>query len=347
MNCPKCGRELLIGSNVCPVCDVNQEQNTEKTVKQGKRLTKAGKMIFGLLALLIVFIISLSVILSLRGNIIKGAGNGNYNYLNGGAAVQNGNKVYFVSGETLYASDKKLSEKQKLDSGKTIGNLVFESGCLYYTKDKTVYEYNPKTRRINPLNPLGEEAVTVSGFSNKSIFYNDNGYVTKLDLSKKTYDNRVKGMGVFDKGKLYFIEGSNLFCWNAKNNNKDTIATVETNVIPVFVKSGRIYCYDRKDLKLFSIGIKDGNRIEEINTSELENISEIEHVNIFKDFYILQGQDGIYRMDPNSKEIKKIFDIDFVGSPIIILEDGIFLSKSDGSVCIGDINGKIKYSIDS
>ena len=342
MNCPKCGRELLIGSNVCPDCDITGEEKTEKSVKQGKKLTKAGKLIFGFLGFLLVLLLAFIVFCSIRGNIIKGAGNGNYNYLNGGVAVQKGNKVYFVEGDTLYASGKKLSDKQELDSGGKIGNLVYANRCLYYTKDKMIYEYNPKARRINPLQALGSDTVTVAGFSEKCIFYNDNGYVTKYDFGKKTYDNRVKGMGVFDKGKLYFIDGSNIFSWNAKNNRKDTIAAVEPSITPVFVKSGRIYCYDRKDLKLFSIGIKDGNTIEEINTADLENISEIEHINYYKDYFILQGQDGVYKMDPNSKETKKIFDIDFVESPIIALDDGIFLIKSDGSVYIGDINGKIK-----
>ena len=340
MNCPKCGRELIIGSDLCPVCDVANEPAPEKN-KQGKKLTKVGKIVFGFLSLLLLFLIVLFVCLSIKGNTVNGPGNGNY--LNGGLAVEKGNRIYYSTVNELYVSNKKLSDKQLLDTGGEIKNLVYAGRCLYYTKDKKIYEYNTKTGRLNSLSDLEGDTTTVAGFSNKCIYYNDGSYVKKLSLDTKEFDNRAKGTGVFDKGKLYFIYNSELFCLNPKTNAKDKIATVDPYITPAFVKSGRVFCYEQKDQNLISISIKDGNTIEELSTAELEDISDIEHINYYKDYFLLRGESGIYRVDPNSKEVKKLFDIDYVESPIIVLNDRIFLCTPDGSAFIGDTNGKIKY----
>lgn len=340
MNCPKCGRELIIGSNLCPVCDVSNTQEPEKSSKQVKKLTKAGKFVFGALLSLILLIVAFCVALSLRGHIIDGSGNGNY--LNGGLAVYAGKHLYYSTEKELCCSDKKLSGKEVIDTGNAIGNLVFENGCLYYTKDGRICEYNPKSRKIKPVCATEADAM-VAGFSDKYIFYNDNGCISKLSLDSKRYDKYAYGIGVFDRNKLYYIENSELFRMNPKTYEKSKIATVENYITPVFVKSGRVYCCDQKEQKLISIGIKEGDMREEFSTSDFQNISDVEHVNYCKGYFLLRGENGVYRFAQDSKETVLLYDVGYVKSTIVS-DNAIFIYTPDGSAYIADIKGNIKYS---
>ena len=339
MNCPKCGSELTIGSNLCPVCDVTKEDVPEKT-RQPKKLTKVGKIVFGALPALVLVIIAVCIGLSLRGNIINGSENGNY--LNGGLAARGGKHYYYSTEKELVASDKKLSRKETIDTGDAIGNLVFENGCLYYTKDGKICEYNPKSRKIKPV-CVTEGDATVSGFSNQYIFYNDNGCISKLTLDSKSYVKYAYGTGVFYRNKLFFVENSELFKMNPKTYERMKIANVETYITPAFVKAGRVYCCDRKEQKLISIGIKEGDIREEISTSDFQYISDVEHINCCKGYFLLRGENGVYRSAKGSKEAVLLYDVGYVKSTIVS-GNRIFMYMPDGSVYIADIKGGIKHS---
>jgi len=91
--CPKCGKELIIGSTLCTDCDVLEENKQ----KPRRKLSKQGKMILGAVGavLILVLIVCLSVFaMSFR---IRGEENGNGINLSYAEKIEN----------TFYYSDER------------------------------------------------------------------------------------------------------------------------------------------------------------------------------------------------------------------------------------------------
>ena len=96
MNCPKCGKELLIGSEVCPDCDLTQK----KEVKKRRKLTRFGKLFIISLCAVAAAICAISAVSAAKRASVHGAVNGNF--ANGSCAAETSSNYYYSDCEALY-----------------------------------------------------------------------------------------------------------------------------------------------------------------------------------------------------------------------------------------------------
>lgn len=336
MTCPKCGKELLIGSTLCPDCDV-----LEIPPKQKKRLSKRGKLIILSFLSAILLSVTLWVISYVSGFGADGVQNANA--LNMSCAEKIGNEFYFSDGDELFGIDGRFKNTELIDKGSDIYCLYNADGELYYVKNKVLCKFSPKKRvKTEILKLNAEKEISVVGSSKKAIYYSFDDGIYLFDKETSQIKPYCKGDAVIANNKLYVFSGGVAEKVDMSSGERVTICNIPQFDKPVFVKNNDIYVINYKEMKVYTINIKNGEREAVFNPADYENISDVSKMNYCNGFFFFTGEDGIYKVNARSGKSELLGDTGYVNS-ISIVDNKIFSRRYEGASYFSNMNGKILY----
>lgn len=335
MNCPKCGKELLIGSDVCPDCDL-----TQKEVKKRKKLTKFGKLFIISLLAVVAAILATSAANAVKRSAVRGSVNGNF--ANGSCAAETKNSYYYSDGEALYCNNKRFSAEERIDKGIELNNVIYTNNCAFYTKDGTLYQFNPKTRKIKSLYVFGENYI-IAGYSNKEIYFSSDSGVYRFSISDGSFDKLISTPGILYKNKIYTVEGSMLCSYKRKSLVKKEIARLPQHTVLSFVQKGRVFCYSKSDMSLISVSVSGSDLRSEMTSDGLKNVSDITRLNTFSGNYFITGEKKLVKYVPSSGECIPFESCGYVQSTAA-LKSVLYLVSPGENAFFCDENGNIKFT---
>lgn len=344
MNCPECGSELLIGSEVCPVCDVISEEEKQKQKIEQQKKERNKKIVFFSVLSLVVVTVLLFGLSHISKRIIRGNFNGNS--MNENLLVVNKGRYYYSTTDTLYSNNKNFTEPQIIDSTEgSITDLCFSNGSLYYIKNGTLCKYDPKTRKIKTLAKIEGDAA-VAGYSEKAVFYNIGESFYMFSAQSETLEKVTDGKGIFCSGDLYVLHDNDLYEYNLKNKTGNKVCTLEKYTVPAYFKDGHIFCYNYKNLSMISIDKDTCEKIEVLKTDNFENISDITHLNIYKSYIFLRGESGIYRYNRENGDLVMLSSLGYM-KYILLGDDVLYTVSHDNSAYFSDFDGRVKFTVKS
>lgn len=337
MNCPKCGKELIIGSTLCPDCDVLPEPKKNKP----RKLSNQGKLIIaGFVAvLLVIFTIVLCVVMS--GYKVEGIENGNS--VNLSYAQKIGKSIYYSDGSQIYSIDKKFKKTEVIDSGKDIYCLNEFDGNLYYIKDNVLCKYSPKKRVISEIMgfPDGKKA-NVIGKSNEKIYFGIEGEVYCFEAETSKMQLIYKGDAVISDNVIYLFSEGSVQKINLSNGKKKVLCEAGQFEKPSFVVGNNIYVVDYKDMNIFTVNKKNGERKLVFKSSEHPKISDVSKVNYYSGDLLFTSKDGIYKIDVKTGKEKLLDETGYVNS-ICVVDKKIFCRQFDGELYFLNMSGKVLF----
>lgn len=340
MTCPKCGKELIIGSTLCPDCDV-----LEQPPKPRRKLSKRGKKILagiGSTLLLIIIISVLSAVLDYR---VVGTENGNG--LNLSYAAEVDGDYYFSDGTTLYGIDSRFKNKEVIDKGSEIYALNEFYGTLYYVKDNVLCRYSPGKRvKAEVIGLGGEDNVSVIGKSKKGMYFQAGNQIKYFDIDINKIYTLLTGEGVIGNGRIYVFSGNEVKSIMLYEKETESLCQANEFEKPVFVSGRNIFCINYKEMTVFTINCKSGERKEIFNCKEHNKISDVTKLNFDGKYLYFTGTDGIYKYNIKKGEISGLLETGHVGS-ICIENNRIFSRRFEGTSYFSDLSGKILYFSES
>lgn len=337
MNCPKCGKELLIGSEVCPDCDLTQK----KEVKKRRKLTRFGKLFIISLCAVAAAICAISAVSAAKRASVHGAVNGNF--ANGSCAAETSSNYYYSDGEALYYNNKRFSAEERIDKGSKLYNVIYTNDCAFYTKDGTLYQFNPKTRKIKSLYIFDSE-YTVAGYSNKEIYFSSDSGVYKYLISGGSFEKLISTPGILYKNKIYTVEGTALCSYNRKTLARKEIAQLPQHTILSFVQKGRVFCCSKSDMSLISVPISGGEIRSEMTANGLKNVSDITRLNTYSGSFFISGEKKLMKYVPSSGECTPFENCGYVQSTAS-LKSALYLVSPGENAFFCDENGNIKFTV--
>ncbi len=340
MTCPKCGKELIIGSTLCPDCDV-----LEQPPKPRRKLSKRGKKILtgiGSVLLLIIIFFIVSAILDYR---VVGTENGNG--LNLSYAAEVDGDYYFSDGKTLYGLGSRFKSREVIDKGGEIYALNDLYGTLYYVKDNVLCRYSPAKRvKAEIIGLGGEEDISVIGKSKKGIYFQSGEQIRYFDIDNSEIYTILTGDGVIGSGRIYVFSGNEVKSIALSEKEAEILCQANEFEKPVFVSGRNIFCINYKEMTVFTIDRKSGERKEVFNCKEHSEISDVTKLNFDGKYLYFTAADGIYKYNIKSGETSGLLETGYVGS-ICIENNRIFSRRFDGASYFSDLSGKILYSSES
>lgn len=345
MNCPECGAKCLIGSNVCPICDMlTDEEKQNQIIKILQRKKRIKFLFFSIICLVVISLIMICLVYISKGK-IHGINNGNAK--NENLLVSNINSYYYSTIDTLYSNNKKFNSPEVIDSTtREITDLCFTGGSLYYIKDNKLCKYNPKTRKIKTLTKT-DSVFSIAGYSEREIYYNIGSSLYKFVLKTETLTKIVDGYGLFSNNNdLFILYNNSLYEYNIKDKSRKQICNVEKYTIPAYIFDGNIVCYDYKNCNMISVNIETSAIKESLKTEDFENISDIAHLNIYKSYIFLRGENGLYRYNRSNADYVMLSSLGYI-KYVLTTDDILYTVAHDNSAYFSDFDGKIKYSIES
>ena len=340
MTCPKCGKELIIGSTLCPDCDVFEEPP-----KARRRLSRRGKRILISAGAAILLIILFAVTGRLLQYRVKGAENGNGINLSYAENV-NGDFYYSVDG-TLYGCDSRFKKTEVIDKGGEIYALNDFFGELYYVKDSVLCRYNPQKRvKTDILKLPHDKNLALIGKSKRGMYFQIGENIHFLDMKTDEIYALCKGEGVIGGGKLYVFENENVTFTPVGGGEKEILCKKGEFEKPVFISGGKIYCINYKEMTVFTIDRRSGEKNIIFKSSEHSGISDVSRFNFDGKNLYFTGVDGIYRYNIKNGEINRMTETGYVNS--ICMEAGkIFCKSPEGESYFADLSGKILFSTEN
>ena len=337
MICPKCGGELIINSNLCPKCDV-AEIPVQPEEKKKRRLTLLGKLTIALLAIVLAVACAIAVKVHYSRLEIHGVSNGNR--LNYSLVCETKKDYYFSTLNELYCSNKRFASRERIDASENIiANVVWCNGCVYYTKENNIYCYNPSLRKKYAVTSLsGECSVVAKSYYN--VYYSYDNALYKFSTRDASFDKVTDGIPVIDGGKLYLVSDNALYEADFETFSKTKINSVSEYSRPVFAKDNKLFCYDYKEQRIFSVGLLDGALTSEFKSEDYQNISDVTHMNISENFLFLRGENGIYRYDFDTEEILCMTSLGYM-EYINVCTGGLYIVAPDNAAYFIDFNGNI------
>lgn len=345
MNCPNCGKELLINSDVCPECDVFEDKSREVPVKKAKKLTAfgrwfiAGALVVVLLAAALLFLGHLSRVR------LHGIENGNI--INNSLFYEGKNSYYYSTVEKLFCANKRFSDEEVIDSSEkgSISEIIERNNCLYYIKDKRIYQYNPKTRKIIGLDSVDKGVCSLVGYSYYDIYYSYADGLYRLSTKDLSFTKITEGTPVIGDNEVYVFDNRAAYLLDIKTLSRTPVLTVKDNVSPAFIKNERLFCYNYKESEIISIGLREGDTRVEFVAEEHNNISDVLHANLCESFLFLRGENGIYRYDMQTKETAFLEEIGYM--QFILAGEGVLYTVSlDNFAFFSDLSGRVKHAVD-
>lgn len=338
MTCPKCGKELIIGSTLCPDCDVFETPPKNKTKrklsKRGKRIILFSSMVCAII--LLIFAISYAL-----GFVADGEENGNG--LNLSYSVKISGDFYYSDGSTLFGTDKKFKNHEIIDKGGQIWALNEYFGELFYVKDDVLCKFSPKKRvKTDILKLPSEKSVALIGKNRAGIYFQIGTDIYFFDASANSISKLSGGEGVIKKGALYVFENKSVYKIKLFDGMREKICSVGDFEKPVFVSGNDIYCINYKEMTVFTLNRKNGERNEIFTCKGHDKISDVSKLNFDGKHLYFTGADGIYKFNIKNGESIAFTETGYV-SNICINENRIFLRKFEGASYYTDLSGKVLY----
>jgi len=339
--CPKCGKELIIGSTLCTDCDVLEENKQ----KPRRKLSKQGKMILGAVGavLILVLIVCLSVFaMSFR---IRGEENGNGINLSYAEKIEN--TFYYSDGGNLCSVDKRFKNSEVIDNGGEIYCLNECNKALYYIKDNVLCKYDPDKRVKSEIIKLPSEQKTkVLAKGKNDLYFAISGGIYKFSAKQNQLTETAKGEGVISGDKIYLFENDGIYKTKLSGGEKELLCGKGEFEKPLFIKGRHIYVVDYKEMKVYTINKNNGKKELVMSCADYEKISDVSKVNISGKYLLVCGADGIYKVNIKNGKSKLLGETGYVNS--ICVEDGfIFSRRFEGASYFSDMSGKIRYKTEN
>ena len=336
MTCPKCGKELIIGSTLCPDCDVFEEPKKPK-----KKLSNRGKLI--IVMLLSVLIISALVWAISYASGFKVEGEENGNGINMSYAEKIGNHFYYSDGDELCGIDERFKNSELIDKGGEIFCLNEVEGDLYYVKDNVLCRYSPEKRVKSELLKLSaEKEVSVIGNNKNSIYFLIDGSVYVFDIKTSALKGFCGGNAVISANKMYVFNDGKVERINISNGERVTICPADEFEKPIFVSGSKIFVVNYKEMKIYTVNKKNGERTEIFNSADYEKISDVSKMNYHSGQLLLTGEDGIYKVNIKSGKTTFLGETGYVNS-ISVVDNKIFSRRYEGASYFTNLSGKVLY----
>ena len=344
MNCPECGNELLIGSDVCTICDlISEEEKQNQKAAKHKKIRLIRILCISIILVLIIGLLTTGFICISKIR-IKGIDNGNSE--NESLLVSYKGTNFYSTIDTLYTNNKKFSKPEIIDAANSsVTDLCISGGTLYYVKDNKLCKYNPKTRKIKPVTKITGD-LSIAGYSEKAIYCNIADTLYKFNTKTEDFTKIVDARGIFSDGDLYILSENSLYEYDMKDNSRRQICNIDPYTIPAFIKNGKIICYDYKNGSMFYVDT-DSCKINEIlKTDDYQNISDITHLNIYDSFIFLRGENGIYRYNKKNGDFVMLSELGYM-KYVLVGDNVIYTVSCDNNAYFSDLDGKIIYTVKS
>lgn len=342
MNCPKCGGELIINSNVCPKCDITDSDAPTTDKKPKRKLSFFGKIIVIALFVLVASAVAIAMRVHYSRFEVHGIFDGNR--LNSSLVCETENGIYFSAIDKLYCTNKHFTEKELIDTTEDIiENIVECRGSIYYTKENNIYCYNPLLRKKYAVCALSDKCCVIAK-SYYDIYYAYNDALYKLSVNDSSFVKIIEGLPVISGKKIYLLSNNIVYETNFDTLELNKIASVSEYSKPAFIKNDKLFCYDYKEQKIFSVSLPDGALKVEFKLEDHQNISDVAHINTSRDYLFFRGENGIYRYDFNSGDILCMSTLGYI-EYVNVYYDGLYLVSPDKSAYFIDLNGNITAEI--
>ena len=341
MTCPKCGGELIINSNLCPKCDV-AEISTQPETKKKRRLTPIGKLAIAIFVIVAAVICAVTLKVHYSRLEIHGISNGNR--LNNSLVCETKTEYYFSTVNELYCSNKRFGSRELVDeSADIIANVIYCNGCVYYTKENSIYCYNPSQRKKYAVAQLNGEC-SVAAKSYYDVYYSYDDALYMFSTRDASFSKVTDGIPVIDEGRLYLFADNALYEADFETLSKTKINAVSEYSRPVFVRDEKLFCYEYKEQRIFSVSLPDGALTSEFKSGDYQNISDVTHMNISDNYLFLRGENGIYRYDFETGEILCMTTLGYM-EYINACNGMLYTVTPDSTAYFIDLNGNIVSEI--
>jgi len=346
MNCPKCGRELLIGSTLCPDCDIVNDINDGKIPRKRKRkLTKIGKIIIGAFGGVVLLILICILANHFAGYKVLPIENGNG--LSGAVAEYVKNEYFYSTGDALYGTNKKIKEHEIIDKAPSgeIYSLVECNKNLYYIKNGVLCLYSPGKRIKKDLVklPSVNRARVVSKSEYCFYFIVDN-MTYRYDIQTNNISKEYDYPALYDGNEVFIFKSDGIYKTNTKKGITDKISDVGEFEIPAFILDNVLYTIDQKAMTVMAVSKKTGEKKTVFDCKEHTSISDVAKLNTDGEKFYLVGSDGVYTRGLSEGLVSETEKKGFVNA-VAISKDKMFCRDAAGNSYICDLNGKILYEI--
>lgn len=346
MNCPKCGKELIIGSTLCPDCDVfeNKDDGTQKRKKR-RRLTKQGKIIIGGFSILLLIIIGVVACNLLKSPVVSGIENGNF--LSGSVMECINNDYFYTVGDLLCGANKKLDSTEIID--KAVGGEVYSltecDGNLYYIKNNVLCRYSPKKRVKSDLVKMPSDGRACAvGKSRDEIYFIIDNCTYRYDIGANSFEKKYNYPCVINNGDIFLYKDDGIYKGNIKSGDLTHLCKKSKFEIPAFSVGETVYSIDCEKMSVIAINRNSGEKEVAFQCSEHEKISDVLKLNTDgKNFYFI-GSDGIYMRDIKGGEIVPTGKKGFVNT-IAVAGEKMYCRDATGKAFICDLAGNVQSEI--